>query len=943
MQAEIISVGTEILLGEIVNTDAQYLAEGLKTCGITANYQSTVGDNPTRLKQALKQALERSDIVIFSGGLGPTEDDITLSTICKALGVEQQLHQPTAEKIKAYFERNGRECPENNFKQAMLPVDCIIFDNEVGTAPGCAIEAGGQSIIVLPGVPKELEVMFENKVKPYLKGLSDQVTVTKTLKVIGVGESKANEMIGPELFKRENPSLGIYCAPGEIRLRVCAKSDNPVAAEALCKPVVTKLKKIFGDNLYATDDKTIQEVVVKLLLENGLSIATAESCTAGLISKRITDVSGSSNVFSMGVAAYSAETKTKLLSVPPSLIERKGTVCKEVAVYMALGVKNKSGATYGVGVTGVAGGSVEGKPNGLVYVAVTDGEQYWVKQLRIGHGTDEERDYVRQVASSYALDMVRRIILGVAEDAKPLKLKSQPSKEVTEQMAEEAVPVVPVTPVAPVVQVTQTERVIQEAEQISQPTVEDVSVIEIEEQPQADSVIEVEGEKQDEPQVQPIVDRQKKKGFFAAVFPNKSDRPGEVIRKLLIILLVIVIAVSAGYITNHYIKKFNNDHLSDVLRDDYDETASGLTDSGMKVKFLKLYEKNTDIKGWLQIGDTKVDGPVYQTTNNDFYIDHNANREPSSYGALFVDRGAIIGEQGNSQNVCIYGHHMKDGSMLADLHKYKDIDFYKQNPTISFDTLYRDGEYKVFAAFITNAATKDDNGYFFDFTVSQFTNDGDFLSWIEQAKARSLYQTAVDVVANDEILTLSTCTYELSGVELRFIVCARRVREGEDVNVNTSLAQMNPSPLFPQVWYDKRGGKKPENQPPLWYGTLMSQHTQSSNQLEQERAEASMRAESERLESQRLESERIASEQIVSQMIASIEAESQRQQSEAAMIASQQALASAIQQQQQQQSSSEMPPFYQDESGNYVINESFFNTLSAYSVVSYENTTSQVG
>ncbi|MEE1186383.1 MAG: competence/damage-inducible protein A [Acutalibacteraceae bacterium] len=939
MHAEIISVGTEILLGEIVNTDAQYLAEGLKMCGISSYYQSAVGDNPTRLKQALKQALERSDIVIFSGGLGPTDDDITLSTVCKALNIEQKLHTPTAEKIKAYFESTGRECPENNLKQAMLPENCIVFDNEVGTAPGCAIQAGGQSIIVLPGVPRELEVMFEKKVKPYLQSLSDEVMVTKTVKVIGIGESKANEMIGEELFSRENPSLGIYCAPGEVRLRVCAKSDNTVAAEALCKPVVNKLKKIFGDSVYTSEDKSIEQVVVNLLSENGKTVATAESCTAGLISKRITDVSGSSKIFSMGVAAYSADTKIKLLSVPPSLIQRKGTVCKEVAVYMALGVKNKSGADYGVGVTGVAGGSVENKPNGLVYIAVTDAQQYWVKELRIGHGTDEERDYVRQVASSYALDMVRRAILGIGEDAKPLKLKSQKEPVVVSQESADAVPeeVPQVLPVEPenVPQVLPQELPVVQ-EEVPQAPPE--STIEIEQDDEPLSIIETEDTQQGEILPQGETDKKKKKSILSEIFPSKGDRPGEIIRKLALILLTVVILVSLGYIVDHYTKKFNNDHLNKTLQADYDETQSEVTNSGMKAKFLKLYKKNTDIKGWLKINNTQVDGPVYQTTDNDFYISHNANKEPSSYGALFADANAIIGESGNSKNICIYGHHMKDGSMLADLHEYKDIEFYKQNPTFSFDTLYNDADYKVFAAFITNAETKDDNGYFFDYTVSQFLTDGDFLSWVEQVKARSLYQTAVDVIASDEILTLSTCTYELSGVELRFVVCARKVRDGEDLSVNTDSAQLNASPIYPQVWYDKRGGEKPEGASSLWYGTLMSEHTQSVNQMEQERIEASMRAESERQESERLESERIASEQIVSQMIASIEAESRRLESEAAMIESQQALVSSS-----QQTSSESLPFYQDENGNIVINESFFNTLSAYSVVSYDNTSTQAG
>ncbi len=274
------------------------------------------------------------------------------------------------------------------------------------------------------------------------------------------------------------------------------------------------------------------------------------------------------------------------------------------------------------------------------------------------------------------------------------------------------------------------------------------------------------------------------------ILPWKGDRLLDVVRKLVFMIATVGLVVSGVYISEYFIDNRNEKEAED--------------------RFADLIEQNDEVVGWLTVANTKIDNAVYQTDNNDYYVDHNALKESSVYGALFADYRNEISESGNSTNITIYGHHMKDGTMLANLHKYKSLDFYKETPTVTFDTIYgTGGVYKVFACMITNADSADDNGYFFNYTVSNFDSNSDFLSWIEQIRRRSLYITPVDVVPGDEILTLSTCTYEIKGVELRCVVVARKVREGEDTKVNTTETSYNSKVIYPAVWYEKKGGEKP--------------------------------------------------------------------------------------------------------------------------------------
>lgn len=405
---EIISVGTEILLGDIVNTDAQFLSVELAKLGISVLHQSTVGDNPARLLELLSQASVRSNIIILSGGLGPTPDDITKEICCEFFGRELKIHKPSLDKIEEYFKSRGREMAQSNVKQAMFPEDCVIFENNHGTAPGMAMEKDGTHIIVLPGPPRELKPMFLESAVPYLKRFSDKIIVSHNVRTFGIGESNMAELVD-DLLKGENPTVAPYAKEGEALLRVTAMAENEAEAEKLCEPVIEEIKNRLGEFCYGVDYKCIEEAVVDLLRENKLKVATAESCTGGLIAKRITDVSGASEVFECGIVSYSNEIKHKVLGVSDEDLNKYGAVSETVAKQMAEGVLKLSGADIAVSVTGIAGPLGDGtdKPAGLIYIGLADGKTTVVEKLQTGK---KDRDYNRFVSASTALNMIRKNI-----------------------------------------------------------------------------------------------------------------------------------------------------------------------------------------------------------------------------------------------------------------------------------------------------------------------------------------------------------------------------------------------------------------------------------------------------------------------------------------------------------------------------------------------------
>ena len=372
MKAEIITVGTEILLGDILNTNCRYLSRELAAMGIEMYYQITVGDNEERLLKTLEESLNRSDIVICTGGLGPTEDDITKEVCAKYFGYELELHKPSLDAMIERFKHMNRVPTKNNEKQAYFPKEAYILKNDNGTAPGCIMEKEGKMIVVLPGPPREMESMFENYVKPYLSKLTDDVIESEVLRIIGVGESKVENDILDIIDSQTYPTIATYAKGYECTLRITAKAKSVEEAKELIKPMSDEMKRRFGQSLYATGETSIEEVVSKMLVENNLKIAVAESCTGGMVSASLINYPGISSVFMEGCVTYSNEAKMKSLGVKKETLDVYGAVSDKCAKEMASGVAARYNTNIGIATTGIAGpdGGTDEKPVGLVYFGI---------------------------------------------------------------------------------------------------------------------------------------------------------------------------------------------------------------------------------------------------------------------------------------------------------------------------------------------------------------------------------------------------------------------------------------------------------------------------------------------------------------------------------------------------------------------------------------------
>lgn len=407
MTVELISVGTEILLGNIVNTNAAFLSEQCAALGLSCYHQSVVGDNEERLLEAVRQALSRSDILILSGGLGPTKDDLTKEVTAKAFGKELYEDEHTKKRIEEYFRRvHSDQVTPNNWKQALVPEGAKVIDNHNGTAPGLILEENGKIAILLPGPPNEIVPMFERDVAPYLNRLQPEGIYSKMVKISSIGESKAETMIADLMEAQTNPTIAPYAKTGEVHLRVTAKAASEDEAEELIAPVIEELFARFGDKIYTTEEEvTLEAAVVKLLEEQKMTVTTAESCTGGLLAGRIMNVAGASNVYREGYITYSSDAKERLLGVKRETLMEYGAVSRQTACEMAEGAARAAGADAALSVTGIAGpgGGTKDKPVGLVYVGC------YVK----GHVCAEEfhftgnRDKNREFAVARALTFLR--------------------------------------------------------------------------------------------------------------------------------------------------------------------------------------------------------------------------------------------------------------------------------------------------------------------------------------------------------------------------------------------------------------------------------------------------------------------------------------------------------------------------------------------------------
>ena len=412
MVAEILSVGTELLMGQIANTDAQYLSRRLSELGVTLYRHTTVGDNPSRVKQALAEALERADMVITTGGLGPTEDDLTKEMVGEFFGLPMELDEKSLEALRTRMCRIGREMTENNNKQAYFPRSAIIMPNACGTAPGCIVEHDGKAVAVLPGPPREMKDMFERQLAPYLRRRSGEHIESRFLRVFGVGESKT-EVLLLDLFHGENPTLALYCGAGEVTARISARVPLGTDAAPMIDPMEAEIRRRLGNAVYAAygpgEEVNLASTVLKILMERGESIATAESCTGGMLISHLIDCPGASAAVHEGHVTYSNEAKMRVLGVRAETLQAHGAVSAECALEMAEGARRASGATWALSTTGVAGpdGGTPEKPVGLVYVGVAGPDGARAERLMLRG----DRDWIRTLACQNALNLLRLRLL----------------------------------------------------------------------------------------------------------------------------------------------------------------------------------------------------------------------------------------------------------------------------------------------------------------------------------------------------------------------------------------------------------------------------------------------------------------------------------------------------------------------------------------------------
>lgn len=410
MRAEIICVGTELLLGDIVNTNAQYISRALSEIGIEVYNQQVVGDNKQRLYQAVSLAKQRSDILIFSGGLGPTDDDLTKQTVAEIYSDELVHNQQVEDRIKSHFEKMGREMTDNNKKQAYVPKKGKYILNENGTAPGIIFLDGEKLAILLPGPPKELIPMLDRQVLPILSKLVKGVIKSRYVKTMCIGESMLETKIY-QLLQNENPTAALYAkGDGEVTIRITAKAEDNQKADAMLDEMYQKLKNEIGEYIYAVDQENAETVIVDTLKKSMQTVAVAESCTGGRIAARITSVPGASQVFELGVCTYSNKQKIEMLDVNQDDIEKYTEVSGVVAAQMAQNVRIKAESDYGIATTGYAGPS--GNDVGLVYIAVATADKVYV----VKHHFAGSREVIANLAGQYALDLLRRVMFNLPID-----------------------------------------------------------------------------------------------------------------------------------------------------------------------------------------------------------------------------------------------------------------------------------------------------------------------------------------------------------------------------------------------------------------------------------------------------------------------------------------------------------------------------------------------
>lgn len=783
MKAEIISVGSQLLTGKQLNTNTQLISEELRAVGIEVSLQTSVRDSKKDLKSILAAALGRSNIVILTGGLGFKSDDITRDAVCELLSIEQKMDESAYDKIKAHFFRKGEQAQEEYFRQAMIPEGSVAIKNEIGLAVGSILKSGNQCIIMLPGNPNELRAMLERSVIPFLKEMTGKTVVSKTINVFGMTESMILSSLS-DIVDGISPSVSTFEIDGKTDILVSSCDTDFKTAIKEVDKTVEEIERRLGDSVYGIDEPSLHHAVVSELLDNKLTVATAESCTGGLVSKKITDISGASLCFEFGVTSYSDGIKNLILGVGEDTLTEFGAVSAETALQMAVGAMNTANSDFGISVTGYAGpASMLGEPIGLVFISVCNKETAFVKRFDLAPTGKETREQIRELASLNAFDMLRRVMNGFAIfNAQRLPVSEVPNS-------------------------------IESREAGKGKLIFSSSAAKTEDRPQLKMV------KNPAP---------KKKNFFKNLFPNKEDKASEKVRKCTFLAALLLFVISVSYILSFFVGIKQNENMYNNLADLKTETPapSLVYPKGYLEEFGILYGENKDIAGWIEIAGTQLNYPVVQTTDNDFYLKHNFYKEKERHGTPFIDM------RNNSYpldfNTIIYGHNMKsDNQMFSELQNYykgkNALNYYRKHPIINFDTVYEKSQWKVFAVFTYNV-NNNSTDYFQYCNMLNPKDEDEFEAFMHQVRRRSVFNIPVDVISSDKIITLSTCYYEYDGQ--RLIVMARKLRKNEDSSVAVNSATYNTGNTISS---NTQGEDDESESSKLWNSSTTSRYNNSPN------------------------------------------------------------------------------------------------------------------
>jgi len=719
MRAEIITVGSEIIIGDIVDSNSQYISKKMAEIGIDVFYHTSVGDNAKRLKSVFATAFKKADIIILSGGLGPTRDDITKESITEILQLRPSLNGEAYDNFKRFFQKRGLDIPSNQEKQYVYPLGSKLFPNDLGTACGCSLESEKKTVIMLPGVPEELRHMLDRYVLPYLKERSEEKIVSRHIKITKYTESQVESAL-EDVMDNENPTVAVYARGSYVEIRITAKADDDNKAEAKILPYLTAIRNTFGTNVFNDSGLSFEEEIVRQLKNKAMTVSICESCTGGLLSSKITSVNGSSEVLQYAQTTYANEKKSLFANVTKEVIKENGAVSEDAAGQMAIGTRFRAQSSIAVAITGIAGptGGTPEKPVGTVYIAVSNREDIIIKQFDFGN---IGREAIREQASINAMIMVKMFL-------NSLKVKGAHIYKTKEFMKKT---------------------------------------------------------------------KQKL---------NSTVGKGALAYRILNIVLVCIIAVSAWEIGKYVYQSVSNLLLQNKTQSGYGRDTGIEMPPGYLRDFAYLYEQNQDVKGYLKVDGTKINYPITQARDNDYYLSRDFNKDKSKYGTVYFDYRNDI--RSRNTNTIAYGHNMNDGQMFNELLKYRKVDFVKEHPVIEMDTVYEKGKYDVFAVMMTNVDPA--QGDVFDYlTDIDYKSKRHFNQFIANVRKRSYINIDVDVNFGDEILTLSTCD-DIDFYNSRFVVLARRRNENNGP-AKIDNATQNTDVLMPQEWYRSNGKAVPSN------------------------------------------------------------------------------------------------------------------------------------